>query len=437
MSRTLPSARWTSFANWDYNHLHERLHYILGVIDKPALIRHAESIKGQKFTMSEPFSAGQNWICFEMVGQDDGSLIIARVRLPRHPDYPFPISDAEKQYALECEVSTMRYVRCRLPDIPVPEVYAYEGPASPLAASVGAVYMLIQGFYGNTLFDMYPDIRDLPNSTQRHIMRQWTSVQALLATVTDPKIGSVVSFTEHGDPVIGELANAATEGLSPRGPFVNAHDYFSAIAKAAFLRVSRVASEGDDGPELHFQRLGAYIFREIVQTTQLFRPSMPQYCFAHRNLTMHNILVDADFNFVAIIDWEGAQTVPWQANHYPHPIELYLPEEVDCILRDQHHEMHAAEHRTAITRQIYIDTLLQTETLFTTQDRELRGKFSKTLSSVASRVYSTFAGLNGFLVNDKPLVYLMVQIAFNMDAGQVREYIRQKELEMEFEAFTV
>lgn len=65
----------------------ERLEMLLANLDKPALIRHAELIKGQKLTMSDPFSAGQYWVCFEMVA-DDGSLVIARVRLPRHPDTP-------------------------------------------------------------------------------------------------------------------------------------------------------------------------------------------------------------------------------------------------------------------------------------------------------------------------------------------------------------
>ena len=85
ISTNLPSRRWTSFGGWDYNGMKERLQAALDKINKPALLRHAERIKGQKVVMSEPFSAGQYWICFEMIAED-GSLVIARVRLPRHPE---------------------------------------------------------------------------------------------------------------------------------------------------------------------------------------------------------------------------------------------------------------------------------------------------------------------------------------------------------------
>lgn len=138
----------------------ERLESLLANLDKSALIRHAELIKGQKLTMSDPFSAGQYWICFEMVA-DDGSLVIARVRLPRHPDTPATVSEEDELYSIACEVATMNFVRQKLPGVTVPHVYAYEGPGSQVAAEVGAVYMLIEGFYGNTLQDVQFDMCEL------------------------------------------------------------------------------------------------------------------------------------------------------------------------------------------------------------------------------------------------------------------------------------
>ncbi|KAK3305214.1 uncharacterized protein B0T15DRAFT_531661 [Chaetomium strumarium] len=75
-SMNLPSRRWTSFDGWDYNGMKERLQTALVNIDKPALLRYAERIKGQKVIMSGPFSADQYWICFEMIAEDE-SLVIA------------------------------------------------------------------------------------------------------------------------------------------------------------------------------------------------------------------------------------------------------------------------------------------------------------------------------------------------------------------------
>lgn len=139
----------------------DRLKGSLAERNKDALLRHAELIKGQKFFMSEPFSAGQFWICFEMVAEDD-SLVIARVRLPRHPDTLPTVSEEDEFYAIACEVPTMRFVSHNLPSVVVPKVYAYEGPGSQLAAAAGAMYMLLEGFYGNTLQDIAPDLCSLP-----------------------------------------------------------------------------------------------------------------------------------------------------------------------------------------------------------------------------------------------------------------------------------
>lgn len=139
----------------------ERLEELLAKLDKGVLLQHAKVIGGKKFTMSDPFSAGQHWICFEMIAEDD-SLIIARVRLPRHPDTPPTVSDEDELYSIACEVSTIRFVRQKLPTVVIPRVYAYEGPGSRRATDAGAIYMLLEGFYGNTLHDVVQDLCNLP-----------------------------------------------------------------------------------------------------------------------------------------------------------------------------------------------------------------------------------------------------------------------------------
>jgi hypothetical protein len=84
----LPSRRWASFDGWDYNGMKQRLQRALDSIDKTALLRHAERIKGQKVIMSEPFSAGQYWICFEMIADDDSLVIPGPPASPsRHAGY--------------------------------------------------------------------------------------------------------------------------------------------------------------------------------------------------------------------------------------------------------------------------------------------------------------------------------------------------------------
>lgn len=157
----LPSSKWLSFDGWDYDGMKERLEKALKTINKIALVAHAEHIIGHKLTMSEPFSAGQYRICFELVAEN-GTLVIARVRLPRHPDAPQTFTDEDMAFATECEVATMRYVREKLASISTPCVYTYESGDSVRANEAGAAYMLIEGFRGNTLLDVEYDMTRLP-----------------------------------------------------------------------------------------------------------------------------------------------------------------------------------------------------------------------------------------------------------------------------------
>lgn len=89
-----------------------------------------------------------------------------------------------------------------------------------------------------------------------------------------------------------------------------------------------------------FVKLGAFVFTDIVRTTDLFTsPSCGElFHFNHMDVGTQNILVDDEFNFRAVIDWEFAQTAPWQVNHYPMPFPL-LPSdaEIDEILKDPNH----------------------------------------------------------------------------------------------------
>ena len=82
---------------------------------------------------------------------------------------------------------------------------------------------------------------------QEHVLSQWTSAQAQLATLAYPLIGSITSIDESGEPVIGKLSTAAADGVMPEGPFSTAVEYFTAIGKAALRRI--VLGEYGDSQE--------------------------------------------------------------------------------------------------------------------------------------------------------------------------------------------
>lgn len=175
----LPSSKWLSFDGWDYGGMKERLEKALKTINKTALVAHAEHIIGHKLTMSEPFSAGQYWICFELVAENS-TLVIARVRLPRHPDASQTFTDEDMAFATECEVATMRYVREKLASIITPCVYTYEPAESVRANEAGAAYMLIEGFRGNTLLDVEYDMTQLPVTLKLPFLAEFANTKQRL-----------------------------------------------------------------------------------------------------------------------------------------------------------------------------------------------------------------------------------------------------------------
>ena len=159
-----PSARWESNEPWNYGGMKERLEHFMGKINKTALAEHAGAVVGKTFRLSEPFSAGQFWCCFELVA-DDETLVIARVRLPRHPDSSDQADEESEWYCIECEVATMKFLQSRVKNVSFPRLHAYVPPGSTQAADVGACYMLIEGFCGNTLQDVHLDITTLSASS--------------------------------------------------------------------------------------------------------------------------------------------------------------------------------------------------------------------------------------------------------------------------------
>lgn len=290
----------------------ERLEGQIARLDTSVLVRHAQQILGQSVTMSEPFSAGQYWICFEMVAEDE-SLVIARVRLPRNPDMPSSYSDEDEQYLIGCEVATMAFVRERLPGLRIPRLRAYEGSGSDLASSVGAPYMLLEGFYGNTLQDVEFDMCNLPvgapalsSSIQRRLTGLGRNPRAHHHPMDKSAgIDSNPGVSQHRlylfgfgarEPVVGRLASAVVEGLKDHGPFLNSAAYFGAIADAAIGKLQ----PSDSG--VSWAALGAFVFQDIVQAAGLYADGDKRFPLNHMDLGTQNILVHDGFNFLAIID---------------------------------------------------------------------------------------------------------------------------------------
>lgn len=252
-------------------------------------------------------------------------------------------------------------------------------------------------------------------------MTQWTTVQASLATWTYPLIGSISSITETGEPVINKLSTAAAEGLTSPGPFSDAVEYFTAVGEAALCRAKLTDT---DLP--HFHKLGALVFVDIVQSTGLFQVPQAHYHLNHMDLGMQNILVDDDLNFLAVIDWEFAQTAPLQVNHYPMPFPLlWSDERIKNILDNPQHLAHQNISRQAFARQLYYRKFQEAEAKLRKEGLCLGSGLTEVLETPASRIYACFTKLGDSPKQDGDLVREMARLAFGFGAERTRQYLEE------------
>jgi hypothetical protein len=407
-------------------------------INKPALLTHVEKITQQKANMSEPFSAGQFWCCFEFLMEDE-SLVIARVRLPRHPDSDEAITEESEAYAIQCEVATMSYLQNSSVHVPLPRVYDYAAPGSEEASEVGACYMLIEGFYGNTLQDVCFDICGLPMQVQEHIISQWTTIQMELATLCFPTIGSISHFSgeDSGKTTIGPLSTAAAERFPTPGPFTTSHAYFTALAEARHISALKSASKSEShNPNNKFLTLGTFVFRDIVAHTALFKDkdkdSNPSFPLNHMDMGTQNILVDDEYNFLAVIDWEFTQTAPVQVNHYPMPLsQLFSDVRVEEILKDSNHIAHGNIVRQRTTQMLYREKFLQAEKALRDRGRVVKYSIAEELDKPAARIYGMAESLGRF--DAEELVFEMVRLGFGLEGEDAERYVKDMESKMNSE----
>lgn len=254
-------------------------------------------------------------------------------------------------------------------------------------------------------------------------MAQWTTIQTSLATLTSPLIGSISDITKTGEPIIDKLSSAASEGLMSPGPFSTAVEYFTALGEAALYRAS--LHESSQRPS-HFHRLGALVFLDIVQSTTFFQASPARYPFNHMDLGTHNIIVDDDLNFLAVIDWEFAQTAPWQVNYYPMPFPLLcLNDSIETILNDPQHIAHKNVSRQNDARELYCRKFREAEAKLKEEGMPLGNEFAEVLESAASRIYACFSRLGNVPEYDEGLVREMACLAFNFDVERTKQYLEK------------
>lgn len=262
---------------------------------------------------------------------------------------------------------------------------------------------------------------------QDHIITQWTRIQAELASFTFPTIGSISRFSKDTGAVIDRLCVAEAEGFDKCGPFASSEAYFAAVGRARYLQACK-ENEGDGGEGDVFSRLGPYIFHDIVNKTALFNgPSnYGPFHFNHMDMGTQNILVDDDFNFLAIIDWEFAQSAPWEVNHFPMPFPLTSSDkEIEDILKDPGDIAYPNVSRQHNTRQMYRRAFEKAEKELELSGRPLKTSIASVLEGPASRIYGILEKIDVFPGQAESLTYEMVRLAFEKEGEEATKYVEK------------
>lgn len=195
-------------------------------------------------------------------------------------------------------------------DIPIPKVHAYSLDANN---PVRCPYTLLDYVHGSTaesLAAAYPgDHEGVPEQYSEKFMRQVAHVMCQLASLRLPAIGSIVRRPSNpGSFEVGPLVETGSGPYATAAAFYN--DYPLALAKSLY---------GDD-----WQRNGT---REVPEAFCTLASSFTSavlpangtsgssnaalgFGLANYDLGPNNFIVDAEFNVLAVIDWDAVIAVP-------------------------------------------------------------------------------------------------------------------------------
>lgn len=144
----------------------------------------------------------------------------------------------------------------------------------------------------------YPHL-SIPKDYEDKMYRQLCSIMIELASIRFSKIGSIIrDSSDCTSFTIGPL----TEG-DGSGPYASAAEFYECHPESV---VNRCFAEGED--------LGQKAFvKEFKQLASTFSPSSSDrdgFGLVHGDLGFHNVIVDEEFNILAVIDWDMTKSVP-------------------------------------------------------------------------------------------------------------------------------
>ncbi|KAJ9661842.1 hypothetical protein H2201_006322 [Coniosporium apollinis] len=310
------SDAWTSGKDFTGRSSAARIEHMQKAYNEDAFIAYASSLRdGRTCTLSSKFSVGtRNFV--KKITFDDEVEWIVRLRMPPLEDFEEeterlspPESDSEKEnekrrerYEMQSELDTMEFL-LRHSAIPVPKVHGYDLD-NKLIGVPFSIMDYIPGSTAEKVSSAYPGSKSgIPAQYAEKFWRQIAKTMLQLAFIRLPKIGSIIR--DPSNPyafVVGPLVYPGTGPYASTAGFYN--EYPLALAN-----------------ELRNTRLGE-LAEELVEAFQSFVPcrSSPSisiddkssrgFALVNYDLGSQNVIVDSEFNILAVIDLDSVMAMP-------------------------------------------------------------------------------------------------------------------------------
>ncbi|KAJ6536593.1 hypothetical protein DFH09DRAFT_1401708 [Mycena vulgaris] len=327
-----------------------RVAAILASLDLTALQRRRRGWGGASAAHS---SRGQVFV----LPFDDGTDVLARLRIPGDKLAYTGIAEHDLAERFVSEVATLRFLKARVPAVPVPEVYHWDADA---ANPVGTRYMLMQRvrpalphslMLSSAQFSavlLAHVVDELDAAGRRHLVAQIARLEAELRRTPLPAIGMLTDETGTVGP-LGPSCTGRHALPADRGPFASAKQLLLACVDTE-LRALAPAHPTEHAALRSERRADALPAAYAEEWFRLLHAAIaalaPARWFplllrlAHTDFQDGNVLVAsaADLTVVAVLDWEGARVLPaWDTRDGCHVAWMYWewfpPEEKGALLR--------------------------------------------------------------------------------------------------------
>jgi isoamyl acetate esterase len=299
---TAPTVKWPGFDGLDPESIqYKRISRVLKEANFEFLSNKALSVRqalspttkaSSCIVDTEKFTYGYRNIVFQLRFCDPVCWV-ARVTLPSKS-----FDDRVMEEELYSEITTIQLVKERT-TIPIPEVFAYEIKAKN---EFGFRYMLMEAIPGQPLTRGLA--RLVPEEFMEKVSRQIGEIYFQLSTIRFDKIGRL---TKKGEDI--EVTSFHLWSYDKAtAPLATSLEYFY----LSLQERNRAALRHRSTDYTKEFETASWVLSQSLPNIVLEKAIYGPFPLCHVDLHHGNILFNERWEITGIIDWTGAQTVPWE-----------------------------------------------------------------------------------------------------------------------------